>query len=102
MIINVTMNNFKDVVMKSEKPVLIKFYSEWCSACQTLDKVVAGIENEVEGKVVLTQVDIEKEREISGVFKIKSTPTIVVLNKGKPVAVHVGVLTKKELLRLIP
>lgn len=102
MAINITMDNFKDIIMNSDKPVLIKFYSTWCSACQTLDKVVKGIEDEIKDKAVITQVDIEKEREISGVFKIKSTPTIVIMKNGKPVNVHVGLLTKKELLRLIP
>lgn len=98
----ITLKNFKEIVLAAKRPVLIKFHSVWCSACQTLNKVTLGLENELDGKAVFGEVDIEKEQELSKVLNIKNVPTIVVFNNGKIINHHVGLLTKKEILNMIP
>lgn len=98
----ITLTNFKEVVLKAEKPVIIKFHALWCSACQTLNKVTEGLENELNKTAILSEVDIEKEKELSKILNIKTVPTIIVFNKGKIINYHVGLLSKKEILNMIP
>lgn len=99
---NITINNFKEIVLNSKKPVLIKFHALWCSSCQTLTKVTTGIESEINDKAIIGEVDIEKEKELTKLLNIKTVPTIVVFNNGKIINHHVGLLTKKDIINLIP
>jgi len=100
--LKITLENFKEIVLNSKKPVLVKFHALWCSSCQTLTKVTKGIENEIKDLAVLAEVDIDEEKQLAKLLNIMSVPTIVVFNNGKIVNHHVGLLTKRELLSLIP
>lgn len=98
----ITLNNFKKEVLEATKPVLVKFYAPWCSACQTLEKVTEGIETDLQNKAHFKTVDIDKEKELAKVLNIMSVPALVVFNNGRIINSHVGLLTKREILNLIP
>lgn len=100
--LNLTMKNFKDVVLKSSKPVLVKFYADGCGACQILGKIMEGLDEELKETAVVGEVNIEKQKELANIFKIMSIPTLVVFNKGKIINHHSGLLTKNEIINLLP
>lgn len=100
--LNITMENFKDVVLKSNKPVLVKFYADSCGSCQILGKIMDGLDDELNERAVVAQVDIGQQKELANIFKIMSIPTLVVFNKGKIVNHHAGLLTKIEIINLLP
>ena len=89
----------KEVLLKSQELLLVDFYADWCGPCQTLapnlDRVVA----ELEGKVSLYKVNVDKHPQLSQQFAIRSIPHIMLFKKGKILWRKGGLITSAELLK---
>lgn len=101
MSVNITKQNFKNLVLASKKPVLLKFYTQQCNSCKILKSIVDDVATEVDGKALVGFVDIEKEDELSKLFKIMSVPTLVVFKNGKIINHRSGLQTKADIINLI-
>lgn len=97
----ITIDNFKEVVLAAKKPVLVKFYAEWCGSCKILNKIIEDLQEDVGDKALIAEVDIDKEEQLASLFKIRSIPTMLIFNNGKIVNHHSGLLTKNEILNLL-
>lgn len=99
-VINVTIDNFKDEVLNSDKPVLIDFWASWCGPCRMMGPVVDEIAEERDD-IKVCKVNVDEERELANLFQISSIPTLAVVKDGNVVNGSVGVRPKKDILRMI-
>lgn len=99
-VINLTKDNFNKEVLNSDKPVLIDFFAGWCGPCRMLSPVVDEIANERED-IKVCKVNVDEERELAGLFRISSIPTLAVIKDGNVVGGVVGVRSKREILKML-
>lgn len=100
-VLNVTDANFEQVVMMNELPVLLDLYADWCQPCKQLSPLVAELAEELDGKLVVAKVDVERNPMIAQSFQVSSIPMLVVMHQGRPVGHHMGLLDKNGLLKLV-
>jgi thioredoxin 1 len=94
--IEITDANF-DEIIKTDKPVLVDFWAEWCGPCKMIGPVVEELAGEYEGKVVIGKLDVDSNPEISAKFGIRSIPTLLVIKNGQVVDKQVGAVSKAVL-----
>lgn len=99
-VINLTKDNFNEVVVNSDKPVLIDFWAGWCGPCRMMSPVVDEIAEE-RSDIKVCKVNVDEERELAGLFQIASIPTLAIIKDGKVVNGSVGVRPKKDILKMI-
>ncbi len=99
--ITITEQNFDEEVLRSDIPVLLDFWAEWCGPCRMLAPVVAEIAREQEGKVKVGKVNVDEQPALAGRYGISSIPTILVFKNGEAVKASVGVRPKAQLLDLL-
>jgi thioredoxin 1 len=97
----VTDTTFEAEVLRSELPVLVDLYADWCQPCKQLSPIVAEVAEELAGKIKVVKVDVDKSPVIAQTFRAQSIPMLLVIAGGRVVQQHVGVLDKKGLLRLL-
>lgn len=97
MALEITDANFEELVMKSDKPVLVDFWAEWCGPCRMVGPVVEELSTEYAGKAVVGKVNVDHNSAISAKFGIRNIPTLLVFKNGEVVEKHVGVAPKNVL-----
>jgi len=100
-VLTITKENFEDQVLKSDKPVLIDFWAEWCGPCKMLSPIVDQIAGEVTQKAKVGKVNVDEQPELASQFKVMSIPTLVLIKDGKAVATSVGVKPKEDILAML-
>ena len=100
MAVTITKDNFEELVLNSEKPVLLDFWAAWCGPCQMLAPIIAEIAGE-RPDVLVGKVDVDTEGELAKKYRIMSIPTVLILNKGEVVQRSVGFRPKSEILSLL-
>ena len=95
-LIPVTDASFAEEVLKSDQPVLVDFWAEWCAPCRALGPIVESLSADYEGQAKIAKVDIDANQQIAMQFGIRSIPTVMLFNKGQIVDTFVGVRPKSD------
>ena len=100
-IIHITDDTFEQDVLKSDKPVLVDYWAEWCGPC----KMIAPILDEVAGsygeKLQVAKMNVDENREIPAKFGIRGIPTLMLFKNGELAATKVGAMSKAQLTAFI-
>lgn len=95
-VIEFTDANFEAEVEKSEIPVLVDFWAEWCMPCRMLTPTIEELATQYDGKVKIGKVDTDANRDTAVKQGISAVPTIILFNKGEVVHKFVGVTPKQD------
>ncbi|MEB3005331.1 thioredoxin [Capnocytophaga sp. G2] len=95
MALQITDASFDEVVLKSDKPVLVDFWATWCGPCRMLGPVIEEVAKEYEGKVVVGKIDVDSNQEFAAKYGVRNIPTVLVFKNGEVVGRQVGVAPKK-------
>lgn len=96
-VLTITNENYEKEVLKSDKPVLIDFYADWCGPCRMMSPVIDEIAKEMGEKVKVGKINVDNNQELAMEYGVMSIPTIVILKNGKVEKTFVGVTDKEEI-----
>ena len=99
--VKITVSNFESEVLRSDHPVLVDFYADWCGPCRMLAPVLEEIAREYEGGVKVGKVNVDEQMELAQKFGVSSIPLLVVFKDGQPVAKSLGYRPKEEIVNLL-
>ena len=89
-LVHFTDQNFDELVLKNEKPVLVDFYADWCGPCRMVSPIIEELAKQYEGKISVGKVDVDANPQVAGKYGVMSIPTVVLFNKGEEVQRQVG------------
>jgi thioredoxin 1 len=96
--IEITDANFEEI-LKSEKPVLVDFWAEWCGPCKMIGPIVEELAGDYEGKAVIGKVDLDSNPAVASALGIRSIPTLMFFKGGEMVDKQVGAVPKAILAK---
>ena len=93
--------SFSDLLKKSDVPVLVDFYADWCGPCKTLSPIVQEVSSSLHGQVKVIKVNVDKNQSASMKYGIRGVPTLILFRKGNILWRQSGVMSKRDLLSTI-
>ena len=92
--------NFEHEVLKSDMPVLVDFYADWCGPCKILSPIVVEIAQE-KSDIKVVKINVDEAQNVAIKYQIMSIPTLIVIKDGNEVNRSVGLINKSQILDLI-
>lgn len=100
-VMTATDSNFENEVIKSNQPVLVDFWAEWCGPCRMIAPMIDELANEYNGKVKIAKMNVDENPSIPGKFQIRGIPTLLMFKGGQLVGQLVGAHQKSAIAEMI-
>ena len=97
----ITSINFSKEVLKSDTPVLVDFWAEWCGPCRAIGPVVEEIANDYDGKVSVGKLNVDNENQLAMEYGVRSIPALLIFNNGTVVNQIVGAVPKNRITDIL-
>ena len=101
MTLTVNGSNFEELVMKSDKPVLLDFWAVWCGPCRMVAPTVEKLSSTYEGRAVFGKINVDEEMALAEKFKVMSIPTLFILKNGQVVDRVIGARPYEDLVAMM-
>jgi thioredoxin 1 len=98
MALEATDGNFDELVLNSDKPVIVDFWAEWCGPCRMVGPIVEEVGVDYEGKAVVAKVDVDSNPGITAKYGIRNIPTILFFKNGEVADKQVGAVPKSTIV----
>ncbi len=92
---------FEADVLKSDKPVLVDYWAEWCGPCKSIAPILDELATTYEGKLQIAKLNVDENRDIPAKFGIRGIPTLMVFKNGQLAATRVGAMAKAQMAAFI-
>ncbi|HBL30969.1 MAG TPA: thioredoxin [Acidobacteria bacterium] len=93
-IVTITQDNFESEVLRSDTPVLVDFWAEWCGPCRMVAPVLDQLAEEMDGKVRIAKLNVDENQQIAYQFQVSSIPTFILFKNGEMADRTLGALPK--------
>lgn len=100
-VLKITSKNYEEEVLKSDKPVLIDFYADWCGPCKTMSPIIDEIAEEMADKITVGKINVDENQDLAMEYGVMSIPTIMIIKNGKVENTFVGVRDKGEIMETL-
>ncbi len=100
-LLHVTDDSFENEVIKSDQPVLVDYWAEWCGPCKMIAPILDEVAESYADKVKIAKVDVDQNTQISAKYNIRGIPTLMLFKEGQIIATHTGALNKTQLTTFI-
>ena len=94
------MGSFKEL-LKSEKNVLVDFYADWCGPCKAMEPVIREVAKNVEGRVKVVKINIDKNVQVAQEYAVQAVPTFMIFKDGNIHWRHAGMIDKNSLMKVL-
>jgi thioredoxin 1 len=94
--LDVNDGNFDEIVVQSDKPVLVDFWAEWCGPCRMIAPIVEEISHEYEGKALVVKCDVDSSPGVAAKYGIRNIPTVLFFKGGKIADKQIGAVPKNN------
>lgn len=94
MALEITDANFEEVVLNSDKPVMVDFWAAWCGPCRMVGPIIDEVSTDYDGKAVVGKMDVDTNQEFAAKYGVRNIPTVLVFQNGEVVGRQVGVAPK--------
>ena len=96
-LVQVTDDNFEDVILKSDKPALVDFWATWCGPCRALGPIVEEVAAHFKDQIQVSKLNIDDNPKVTAHYGVMSIPTLILFKDGKAIERLVGLVAKERL-----
>ncbi|MCH8079236.1 MAG: thioredoxin TrxA [Proteobacteria bacterium] len=100
-IVHVTDSSFEEEVLKSDMPVIVDYWAEWCGPCKAIAPVLEEIAGEYQGKLIVAKMDVDDNQQTPQKYVVRGIPTLMIFKDGDVIGTKVGQLSKSQLTAFI-